>query len=98
MNSDRDQLLLEKISRQRAEEALEDAQERFRSIFDSSHDGFAYTTFEGHFLEVNAAFEQLTGYSREELLTRMHRDMTPPGDAAKEESRSRQWIESMHAV
>lgn len=98
MNSDRDQLLLEKINRQRAEEALEDAQERFRSIFDSSHDGFAYTTFEGHFLEVNAAFERLTGCSREELLNSMHRDVTVPGDAAKEESKRRELIESTQAV
>ena len=98
MNSDRDQLLLEKINRQRAEEALEDAQERFRSIFDSSHDGFAYTTFEGQFLEVNAAFERLTGCSREELLNRMHRDVTVPGDAAKEESKRRELIESTQAV
>ncbi|MET0515941.1 MAG: ATP-binding protein [Nitrospiraceae bacterium] len=98
MTSDRDQLLLEKINRQRAEEALEDAQERFRSIFDSSHDGFAYTTFEGRFLEVNAAFERLTGCSREELLNSMHRDVTAPEDAAKEESKRRELIESMQAV
>ena len=98
MNSDRDQLLLEKINRRRAEEALEDAQERFRSIFESSYDGFAYTTYEGNFLEVNAAFQRLTGFSRQELLTRAHRDVIASREAAKEESKRRESIDSTQAV
>ena len=75
MSEDRSQLLVEKANRRRAEEALEDAQVRFRSIFESSHDGFAYAGFDGRLLEVNRAFEALTGYSREELCNRSASDV-----------------------
>lgn len=99
VNQDRDQLLLEQfVERQRAEEALHDAQVRFRSIFDSSHDGFAYMTFEGAFVEVNSALELLSGYSREELLTITHRYLIAPEHQAKEETERRKLVASGHAV
>jgi two-component system NtrC family sensor kinase len=61
-------LLLEQHGRARAEEALHEVQERFKSIFHSSHDAIAYATFEGKLLEVNDAFVRLSGQSREELV------------------------------
>lgn len=62
-------LLLEQHGRARAEAALHEVQERFKSIFHSSHDAIAYATFDGRPLEVNDAFVRLVGHSREELLT-----------------------------
>lgn len=73
-SEDRYRLLLEQHSRAKAEAALQEVQERFRSIFHSSHDAIAYATFEGALLEINEAFARLTGRSREELLS--------PGGAA----------------
>ena len=61
-------LLLEQHGRARAEAALHEVQERFRSIFHSSHDAIAYATFDGKLLEVNDAFVRLSGQSREALL------------------------------
>jgi len=61
-------LLLEQHSRARAEAALLEVQERFKSIFHSSHDAIAYATFDGSLLELNDAFVRLTGRSRKELL------------------------------
>lgn len=67
-SEDRYRLLLEQHSRARAEAALQEVQERFKSIFHSSHDAIAYATFDGVLLEINDAFVRLTGRSREELL------------------------------
>ncbi|HSC55829.1 MAG TPA: ATP-binding protein [Nitrospira sp.] len=61
-------LLLEQHGRARAEAALHEVQERFKSIFHSSHDAIAYATFDGKLLEVNDAFVRLSGRSREALL------------------------------
>lgn len=99
VSRDRDhQLLREQFGRRRAEEALHDAQVRFRSIFESSHDGFAYFTFEGAFLEVNRALERLSGYRREELLAMTHRDVIAAEYTATEETERRKLVESGQAV
>jgi two-component system, NtrC family, sensor kinase len=68
-SEDRYRLLLEQHSRARAEAALQEVQERFRSIFHSSHDAIAYATFDGSLLELNDAFVRLTGRSRESWLS-----------------------------
>ena len=62
-------LLLEQHGRARAEAALHEVQERFKSIFHSSHDAIAYATFDGRLLEVNDAFVRLVGQSRDALLS-----------------------------
>ncbi|MGH7229935.1 MAG: putative bifunctional diguanylate cyclase/phosphodiesterase, partial [Nitrospiraceae bacterium] len=68
----------EKAARKRTEEALEVAQERFRGIYRCSKDAITYATLDGRLEDVNQAMEALTGYSREELLTKTHQDLTPP--------------------
>jgi PAS domain S-box-containing protein len=98
VDRDRNQLLEERFGRRLAEAALQNAQVRFQSIFESSHDGFAYATFDGALLEVNAAMEQLTQRSRAELLSMTHRDVVAPDCAAMEEDRRRSLIASRQAV
>ena len=98
MSQDQNQLLEERFGRRLAEAALRDAQVRFQSIFESSHDGFAYATFEGAFLEVNTAMEHLTRYSRAELLSMTHRDLVSPDSAAAEEAERRKLVASGQAV
>jgi PAS domain S-box-containing protein len=52
------------------------SEQKFQRIFHSSPIPFSITTFEeGRFLEVNAAFEQRYGYSREELIGRTIHEM-----------------------
>jgi len=58
-----------KVERKQAEEKLWEAQERFSGIFNSSMDAIGFLSLERVWLEVNDAFCQLTGYSREELLS-----------------------------
>ncbi len=55
--------------RQRAEAALlENREEQLKSMIHSSLDGFFIANRHGRLLEVNDAYCQMTGYSREELL------------------------------
>ena len=53
--------------RKRAEHALERSEERFRKIFENAATGIAITDWEGRFLQCNAAYAALLGYTEEEL-------------------------------
>ncbi|WP_447973625.1 response regulator [Nitrospira sp. Kam-Ns4a] len=57
-----------RAERRRIEEALREAQERLRGIYESSRDAIGYTALDGRLVDVNSAFVRLTGWSREELL------------------------------
>ncbi|MDP1715365.1 MAG: PAS domain S-box protein [Anaerolineales bacterium] len=53
----------------RAEEALRESEERYRSLFDRMMDGVYRSTHEGRFVDVNPAMVKMFGYSsREEML------------------------------
>ncbi len=54
--------------RRAAERALRDSEERYRRIFHESRDAIYITSVDGRFEEVNQAFEELFGYTRDELL------------------------------
>jgi two-component system cell cycle sensor histidine kinase/response regulator CckA len=56
-------------ARRKAERALQASEERYRLLFEKNLAGVFRSTLEGRFLEVNAAFARMMGYSsREELL------------------------------
>ncbi|MBM4084170.1 MAG: PAS domain S-box protein, partial [Planctomycetes bacterium] len=64
--------------RKRAEEERQKAQERFSGIYNSAKDAIGYADLQGALVDVNNAFCQLTGYTREELLDgRTYYDLTP---------------------
>jgi PAS domain S-box-containing protein len=48
--------------------ARRQAEAEYRTVLSTASDGFWITDAEGHFLDVNEAFCQLIGYSRDELL------------------------------
>jgi len=57
------------ITRQKeAEESLKEKEEQYRSIFEATTDGLVINDMEGNAVEVNAAFCEMHGYSREEIL------------------------------
>lgn len=56
--------------RKRAEEALRQAEEKYRSIFENAIEGIFQTTPDGHYLSVNPALARMYGYaSPEELMS-----------------------------
>ncbi len=49
------------------EQAILASKERYRRLFEDSHDAIYMVTHEGHFVDVNPAFLWLFGYEREEI-------------------------------
>jgi PAS domain S-box-containing protein len=64
----------------RAEEALREAEELFRSAFDNAPIGIAVCDLDGHYLRVNRALRDILGYSEEELRSTTFQDLTYPED------------------
>ena len=59
--------------RKRAEDALRESAERYRTILEAALDGFTVVDTQGRLLEVNDAFCRMSGYTAEELQTmRIH--------------------------
>jgi PAS domain S-box-containing protein len=50
-----------------AEDALRESESKYRLLFEESKDPFYITTREGRFMDVNQAWLDLTGYTREEV-------------------------------
>ena len=73
--------------RKRTEEDLRRSEERFRSIFQNTSSGMVTITPDGSFLEVNPAFCDFLGYTRDELLCLRVTDITHPDD--REETQRR---------
>jgi PAS domain S-box-containing protein len=62
------------------EEALQENQTLFQTIFELAPLGMAIATLQGKFTYSNRALEQLLGYSQEELLNLSLLDLIHPGD------------------
>lgn len=54
--------------RKQSEQALEQAEEKYRSIFENAVDGIFQTTADGHYLSANPALARIYGYSSPEEL------------------------------
>ncbi len=67
-------------ARKRAEESLQESEERFSSAFEHAAIGMALVAPDGHWLKVNRALCELTGYSESELLSKTFQDITHPDD------------------
>lgn len=64
----------------RAEGALVESEERFRSAFEFAPVGILMTSTEGRFLRANREICQMLGYTQEEITARSFRDITHPDD------------------
>ncbi|MBL1175745.1 MAG: PAS domain S-box protein [Pantanalinema sp. GBBB05] len=66
-------LAIEAQARLRAEKALQEAEEKYRSIFENAVEGIFQTTFDGHYLSANPALARIYGYdSPLDLFSRLH--------------------------
>ena len=67
--------------RRRAEQALSESEEKFRTVFERSDAAITLWDLAGIYVSVNAAFTRFVGYSAEELVGRMTvRDLLHPED------------------
>lgn len=58
--------------RRQSENALREAEEKYRTIFENAVDGIFQTTIDGHYLSANPALARIYGYeSPEELITHL---------------------------
>jgi PAS domain S-box-containing protein len=71
-------------ARKRAEEALRESEERYRTFFETAAVGAAEANpLTGRFLRVNDNLCRLLGYGRDELLTKTFLQVTHPDDRAR---------------
>jgi PAS domain S-box-containing protein len=70
-------------ARKEAEAALEESEERFRSIFELSADPICIADIHGCFRLVNPAFERVLGYVTKELLSKPFLEFVHPEDRGK---------------
>ena len=70
-----------------AQAELSDAQARLAATYESAPAGIAEADEEGCFVRVNEAYEDITGYPREELVGKSFFDITHPDDLAEEKRR-----------
>jgi PAS domain S-box-containing protein len=68
------------IERKRAEQALGESEQRFRSAFDYAAIGMALVAPDLRPIEVNRSLCELLGYSEQELLATDFQSLTHPGD------------------
>jgi two-component system cell cycle sensor histidine kinase/response regulator CckA len=73
------QMVAVSLGRVRADASLQESEERFRQIFESANVGKSVTSPTGE-MNVNKAFCDLLGYTREELENKRWQDLTPPDD------------------
>ncbi|SMP43599.1 PAS domain S-box-containing protein [Desulfonatronum zhilinae] len=65
--------------RKLAEQARLDSEERFRLLFQNAPMPYQSLDEKGNFLDINQAFLDVLGYSREELIGKNFSDILPPG-------------------
>jgi PAS domain S-box-containing protein len=79
--------------RRRAEEALRESEERFRTVFEKAALGITVTDAKGKILQTNPFFEQMLGYSSEDMVGRGFEQFTHPDDVWVERALFRQAME-----
>ena len=73
-------LVKDLTERKRAEEALRESEEPFRTVFETAGIGIALVDMQGHPMKSNAALQRLLGYTAEELSGMAFTEFTHPDD------------------
>jgi PAS domain S-box-containing protein len=65
------------LENSRVEEALRKSEERYRTLYESSVDGIIFADMKGQILDVNQAYVDMFGYSKDELRRFTRQQLTP---------------------
>ena len=68
------------LQKARAEATLRESEARYRTLFDCAPDGILITDPQGHFLDANASLCQMTGHTREALISKHLCAIIDPGE------------------
>ena len=68
------------LEQKRAAAALQESEQRYRTLFDRAAVGLAEVAADGSWLRVNQALCDMLGYAREEFMSRTWQDLTHPDD------------------
>ena len=79
--------------RKRTEDALREARDRFRSIFDHAPIGVAMVSLQGRYMQVNRSLCEILGYTEEELQALTWQEITHPDDLAASSAYARRIVE-----
>jgi PAS domain S-box-containing protein len=69
--------------RKQAEDAMRESEERFRGLYTAAATGIAVSTPDGRFLQANASYCKMLGYSEKELIGMNFASFTHPDDLNK---------------
>lgn len=78
------------------EDIIKSQRKEFETVFNYSHDSIAITDLDANFLSFNKAFLELTGFSRDELLSKNCRDLTAPEDKDRNDQSFKEAIKNDH--
>jgi len=78
--------------RKRAEDALRESEEKFRSTFNQAAVGIAHIALDGRFIRLNQKYCDIVGYTHDELIKRTYQSITYPDDLGADLSYNNQLI------
>lgn len=90
-----DKLHAESAEHENAKEVLRESEEKFKALFENSAIGTAFSYPSGE-MQMNRAYCEMLGYSREELRNPRWQDLTHPDDIALTENALAPLLEGLH--
>jgi PAS domain S-box-containing protein len=86
-------ILRDSTERHKAEQVLRESEDRFREVFEHAPVGICVTGQDARFIQVNAAFCRMLGYSEAELLETSWMKLLHPDDLAASQQKMKQLIQ-----
>src|SRR5262249_34666760 len=87
------EIFMNALERKRAEDAMSESEQRFRAVFESTAIAIGLADLDGRIVQSNKPFQELVGYSGEELSKLRFADITYPDDTGKNIDYSKQLVD-----